>query len=107
MVIIMSKTISAQLETLEESHSPLVSRTANVAHSAVDTVASKLLNTEERLRNVAAESSQLFNESQERARVQMKKSLQNFKLTSQKNPLVVAGAALVVGAILAGLFRRN
>lgn len=103
----MSNTISAQVEALGDRHTPLATKTASAAHDAVDAVASKLMNTEEKMRNVAAESSQRFNDTQERARARVTTSLQTFKVATQKNPLIVAGAALVVGAIVASLFRRD
>lgn len=103
----MSNPISAQLGSLEDRQSPLVSKAATSAHEAVDAIASRLVSTEEKLRTAAADSSQRFNESQERAQAQVKKSLQTFKSATQNNPLIVAGAALVVGAIIAALFRRD
>lgn len=100
----MNKTLSTDTTNGADNHSPLVGRTASAAHEAVDALASRLATTEDKLRHVAAESSHRFANSQERAKAQMKRSLQTMKLSTRKNPLIVAGAAFVVGALVAAFF---
>lgn len=96
----------AKVESRELGHS-LVTKTANAAHDAVDVIASRLSNTEDKLRNVAADSANRLAESQEQAKTQMKKSMQYIRTTSRKNPLAVAGIAFAIGAVAALLFRRG
>ena len=86
---------------------PTVQKASGSAHEAVGVIASKLAGTEEKLRHVAAETAQRLSDSQEKARVQAKRSMQYIKVTSRKNPLLVAGIAFAVGALAAALFRRD
>lgn len=86
---------------------PTVKKASGAAHETVGVIASKLAGTEEKLRHVAAETAQRLSDSQEKARVQAKKSMQYIKVTSRKNPLLVAGIAFAVGALAAALFRRD
>jgi ElaB/YqjD/DUF883 family membrane-anchored ribosome-binding protein len=86
---------------------PTVKKASGAAHEAAGVIASKLAGTEEKIRHVAAETAHRLSESQEKARVQAKKSMQYIKVTSRKNPLLVAGIAFAVGALAAALFRRG
>lgn len=92
----------AQLE-----NDPSVKKATGAAQQAMGTLASKFSGTEEKLRGVAAETAQRLADSQDKARVQAKKSMQYIKVTSRKNPLLVAGIAFAVGALAAALFRRD
>lgn len=86
---------------------PCVKKASEKAHQAVGVIASHLAGTEDKLRSVASETAQRLSESQEKARVQAKKSMQYIKVTGRKNPLLVAGVAFVIGALAAALFRRD
>lgn len=97
----------AETKVYHAESTPAASKAASSVQSASDSVSSTLRNTEEKIRAAAAESSRLLSETQEVAKEQVQKSMKYIKTTTQKNPLLVAGVALAVGALAALLFKRD
>ncbi|MGB3609350.1 MAG: hypothetical protein WA987_03155 [Cellvibrio sp.] len=86
---------------------PTIRKASGAAQEAAGALASKFSGTEEKLRQVAADTAQCLAESQQKARDQARKSMQYIRVTSRKNPLLVAGVAFAVGLLAAALFRRD
>lgn len=98
---------SSETKVYDADSTPLASRAASSVQHATDTVSSTLRSTEEKIRAAAAESSRRLAETQDAAKEQVQKSMKYIRTTTRKNPLLVAGVALAVGALVALLFKRD
>lgn len=86
---------------------PTIRKATGAAQETAGMLAAKFSGTEEKLRQVAADTAQCLSDSKHKAQDQAKKSMQYIKITSRKNPLLVAGVAFAVGIVAAALFRRD